>query len=78
MINVAHHAVHARKRSRPKSGLCLAKLNMKVYIITVGSATPKISNGWPPTIECMIPHIAVDANVWTDVRTPSETSSCNP
>lgn len=44
---------------------------MNVYIITVGSATPRINKGWPPIIECIIPHKAVDANVWTAVSTPS-------
>lgn len=67
----AHHPVHARNNSRPKSDLCLAKLNMNVYIITVGSATPKISNGCPPIIECIIPQTAVDAKVCTAVKTPS-------
>lgn len=66
-----HHPVHARKKSRPKSARSLAKLNMNVYISTVGSATPRISNGWPPMIECIIPQSAVDAKVWTAVRTPS-------
>lgn len=39
--------------------------------MTVGSATPSINNGWPPIIECMNPQVAVDAKVWTAVRTPS-------
>lgn len=68
-----HHPVHARNISRPKSGLCLAKLNMKVYIMTVGSATPRISSGCPPMMECIIPQTAVDAKVWTAVKTPSTT-----
>ena len=58
-----HHPVHARNKSRPNSGLSFAKLNMKVYMITVGSATRKISKGCPPRIECIMPHIEVDANV---------------
>lgn len=66
-----HHPVHARNNSRPKSARSLAKLNMNVYISTVGSATPRISKGWPPMIECIIPQSAVDAKVWTAVRTPS-------
>ena len=47
MLNrlIAYHPVHARNRFRPKSGLPLAKLNMNVYIITVGSATPSINKG---------------------------------
>jgi len=40
-----HHPVHARNKSRPNSGLSFAKLNMNVYMMTVGSATPKISKG---------------------------------
>lgn len=40
-----HHPDHAKNRSRPNSGLAFAKLNMNVYIITVGSATPRISSG---------------------------------
>lgn len=71
---IAHHPAHATNRFRPKSGLPLAKLNKNVYIITVGSATPKINKGWPPTIECIIPQRAVDAKVWTAVRTPSEST----
>jgi hypothetical protein len=42
---IAHHPAHATNRFRPKSGLPLAKLNKNVYIITVGSATPKINKG---------------------------------
>lgn len=58
-----YQAVHGRKRFLPRSGLSLAKLNMKVYMITVGSATPRISRGCPPMIEWMIPQTAVDAKV---------------
>lgn len=68
---ITHHPDQAMKRFRPKSALSLAKLNINVYIMTVGSATPNISNGWPPMIECIIPQRAVDANVWTAVSTPS-------
>jgi len=39
-------------------------------MIIVGSATPTISKGCPPRIECMMPHIAVDANVSTVVSIP--------
>jgi len=42
-------------------------------MIIVGSATPTINKGCPPRIECMMPHIAVDANVSTVVRIPSVT-----
>jgi hypothetical protein len=66
-----YHPVHARKSFEPKSGLLLAKLNMNVYIITVGSATPRINKGCPPIIECIIPHSAVDDNVCTAVSIPS-------
>lgn len=69
--NAAYHPVHGRNSFDPKSALVLAKLNMKVYISTVGSATPRISKGWPPMIECSIPHSAVDAKVWTAVIRPS-------
>lgn len=58
-----YHPVQARKRLEPKSCLLLAKLNMKVYMITVGSATPRINNGWPPIMECMTPHNAVETKV---------------
>lgn len=68
---IAYHPVHARNSFGPKSGLSFANLNMNVYISTVGSATPRISKGWPPTIECMIPQSAVDASVWTAVIIPS-------
>lgn len=71
-MNKLYHAVHARKSFEPKSGLFFAKLNMNVYIITVGSATPRISKGWPPIIACIIPHKAVDANVCTAVSIPPE------
>jgi hypothetical protein len=43
-------------------------------MIIVGSATPTINKGCPPKIECMMPHIAVDANVSTVVSIPSKTS----
>jgi hypothetical protein len=43
-------------------------------MIIVGSATPTISSGCPPRKECITPHIAVDANVSTVLRIPSETS----
>lgn len=61
--NRVYHPVQARKRLGPKSDLLLAKLNMKVYIITVGSATPRINNGWPPIMECITPHNAVETKV---------------
>lgn len=43
-------------------------------MIMVGSATPTINNGCPPRIECITPHIAVDANVSTVLSIPSETN----
>lgn len=66
-----YHPDHARKSFGPNSALSLAKLNMKVYMRTVGSATPRISKGWPPTREWVIPQRAVDAKVWTAVKIPS-------
>jgi hypothetical protein len=45
-----------------------------VYIITVGSATPKIKRGWPPSIECMMPQRAVETNVSTVLKLPSTNS----
>lgn len=74
-FEIFYHPLHARKSFGPKSGLSLAKLNMNVYMMTVGSATPRISKGCPPIKECMIPHNAVEAKVWTAVRTPSAKSS---
>lgn len=71
MTSVTYQPVQARNRLRPRSGLSLAKLNMKVYMSTVGSATPRISRGCPPRMEWIMPHRAVDANVCTAVRTPS-------
>lgn len=41
-----------------------------MYIITVGSATPKINKGWPPNIEWIIPQMAVDVNVSTVLKVP--------
>lgn len=58
-----YQAAHARNRFRPRSDLSLAKLNMNVYMMTVGSATPRISKGWPPMIEWMMPQSAVEAKV---------------
>jgi len=46
-------------------------------MIIVGSATPTINSGCPPIIECIIPQIAVDANVSTVVSVPSETCQFN-
>lgn len=66
-----YQPVQARKSLGPISLLSFTKLNMKVYIITVGSATPSISNGWPPRMECMIPQKDVEAKVCTAVRVPS-------
>jgi hypothetical protein len=42
-----------------------------VYIITVGSATPKIKRGCPPIMECIMPQIAVEAKVSTVLKVPS-------
>lgn len=78
---MTYQPVQARNRLRPRSGLSLAKLNMNVYMSTVGSATPRISSGCPPTMEWITPHSAVDANVCTAVRTPSAhkiSSSAHP
>lgn len=61
--SLAHHPVHARNMFRPRSARSLTKLNMKVYMSTVGSATPRISRGCPPMMECMMPQSAVDARV---------------
>jgi hypothetical protein len=60
---MTYQPVQARNIFRPRSGLSLAKLNMNVYMSTVGSATPRISRGCPPTMEWIMPHRAVDANV---------------
>lgn len=49
----------------------MAKSNMKVYMRTVGSATPRMSSGWPPSREWIRPQREVDARVWTAVSTPS-------
>ena len=68
---MTYQPVQAKNRFRPRSGLSLAKLNMNVYMSTVGSATPRISRGCPPTMEWIMPHTAVDANVCTAVSTPS-------
>lgn len=69
-----YHAVQAKKSSCPKSFRSFTKLNINVYINTVGSATPSISSGCPPTIEWMIPQRAVDARVCTAVKVPSVTN----
>lgn len=66
-----YHPVQARKSVGPKSFRSFAKLNIKVYIKTVGSATPKIKSGCPPKIEWITPQSAVDARVWTAVIIPS-------
>lgn len=42
-------------------------------MITVGSATPNIRRGCPPSIECMRPHIAVEVKVSTVLKLPSTT-----
>ena len=44
-LPLAHHPVHAKNNFGPKSALSLTKLNMNVYISTVGSATPRIRRG---------------------------------
>uniref|UniRef100_A0A0A9G7I6 Uncharacterized protein n=1 Tax=Arundo donax TaxID=35708 RepID=A0A0A9G7I6_ARUDO len=78
-VHTQTQPVQARNRFRPRSGLSLAKLNMNVYMSTVGSATPRISRGCPPKMEWIMPHRAVDANVCTAVRTPSVfLSNCSP
>lgn len=66
-----YHPDQAKKSFWPKSFRSFAKLNMKVYISTVGSATPSIRRGCPPKIECTIPQNAVDARVCTAVKVPS-------
>jgi hypothetical protein len=78
MTSMTYQPVQARNRLRPRSGLSLAKLNMKVYMSTVGSATPRISRGCPPIMEWMMPHRAVDANVCTAVRSPSAQKKFDP
>jgi hypothetical protein len=60
---MTYQPVHARNSLLPRSGLSLAKLNMNVYMSTVGSATPRISRGCPPRKEWIMPQSAVDANV---------------
>jgi hypothetical protein len=40
-------------------------------MIIVGSATPTIIIGCPPIMECMMPHIAVEANASTVLKAPS-------
>lgn len=67
----SYHPVQAKKSSCPKSFRSLAKLNINVYINTVGSATPSMSRGCPPTTEWITPQIAVDARVCTAVKVPS-------
>lgn len=66
-----YHPVQAKKSFCPKSLRSFAKLNMKVYINTVGSATPSIRRGCPPMIEWTMPQNAVDARVCTAVNVPS-------
>lgn len=68
-----YHPVQAKNSFWPKSLRSLAKLNINVYINTVGSATPSMSRGCPPTIEWIIPQSAVDARVCTAVILPSIT-----
>lgn len=68
-----YHAVQAKKSFCPKSFRSFAKLNMNVYINTVGSATPRIRRGCPPTTEWITPQSAVDARVCTAVKVPSVT-----
>jgi len=70
-----YHPVQAKKRLGPKSFRSFAKSNINVYINTVGSATPSMSRGCPPTIEWMMPQSAVDARVCTAVKVPPIT--CN-
>ena len=52
------HAAHAKKRSRPRPGLSAANWYMKAYASTIGSATPTINSGWPPTTACITPVMA--------------------
>ncbi len=68
-----YHPVQAKKSFCPKSFLSLTKSNMNVYINTVGSATPRMSRGCPPTTEWITPQSAVDARVCTAVKVPSVT-----
>lgn len=68
---MSYQPAQARKSLAPSCGVFLQKLNKYVYIITVGSATPKINKGWPPNIEWIIPQMAVDANVSTVLKLPS-------
>lgn len=45
---------------------------MNVYTKAVGSDTPTIRSGWPPTIDWSMPQIAVDVKVCTAMIAPSE------
>ena len=50
-----------------------------MYIITVGSATPKIKSGCPPNIAWIIPQMAVDVRVSTALKVSSVSLfSCSP
>lgn len=73
LSGMQYHAAQAKYRCSPRSSCPLANLYKYVYIITVGSATPTISRGCPPSIECMMPHIAVEAKVSTVLSLPSIT-----
>ena len=53
-----------------RSSFPFEKLYKKVYIRTVGSATPCIRSGCPPNSECSSPQIAAEDNVCTELRLP--------
>lgn len=67
----AYQPAQAINRSPPISDLPLAKVYNNVYIMTVGSATPKINRGCPPKIAWIIPQMAVEASVSTVLNLPS-------
>lgn len=54
----------------PKSSLSLANLYIKVYTKIMGSATPTMSRGCPPTTACKTPAVAVAARTWILLSKP--------
>ena len=60
-----------------RSSFPFEKLYKKVYIRTVGSATPCIRSGCPPNIVCINPHIAAEQNVCTEFTFPPIQSTHN-
>lgn len=74
MVTQVHHGTKTSSKPWPS-----ANWNMKPYIRTMGSATPRIRSGWPPIKDWIEPEIAVEMRTCTPLKAPFvRLSICSP